>query len=80
MHILASPVFINKLCSVTTRDTLRHSHYQITFASLLLKPDLQEVSIHSAIKFLYYSYTIKLLLLVIFMKWFYLSFKTLAPC
>ena len=44
-----------------------------------LVPDLQRVSFHSVIEFLYYSSTIELLLLLIPINGFYLSSAGLLP-
>jgi hypothetical protein len=46
---------------------------------IALTPDLQRVSFYSVIKFLYHCSTIKLLLLLILIKWLYLSFKASVP-
>ena len=45
-----------------------------------LTPNLQRVFIYNITKFLQHSYTIKPLLLLILIKWFYLSFKALVLC
>jgi hypothetical protein len=77
-HTLISPISFDKLCSVATS---RHSntlplpnHLRI----VALPSDLERVSIYSIIKFLYHSSTIKLLLLLILIKWLYLSLKALV--
>ena len=77
-HTLISPISFDKLCSVATP---RHpntlplpNHLRI----VALPPDLEMVSIYSIIKFLYHSSTIKLLLLLILIKWLYLSLKALV--
>ena len=77
-HTLISPISFNKLCSVATprhpNTLLLLNHLRI----VALPPNLERVSIYSIIKFLYHSSTIKLLLLLILIKWLYLSFKALV--
>ncbi len=75
-----SPIFLYKSYPVATpkhSETLLLENYVRIVA---LAPDLQKVSFHSAIEFLSHSSTIKLLLLLIFMKGSYPSFKALLLC
>jgi hypothetical protein len=72
-HTLISLISFDKLCSMATPKHLNTLPLLNHFCIIALLPDLEMVSIYSIIKFLYYSFIIKLLLLLI-----YLSFKALV--
>jgi hypothetical protein len=78
MYTIISPISFYKLYSVATPG---HSEPLLLLYHLrivVLAPDLQRVSFYSVIKFLYHSSTIKLLLLLIRIKWLYLCFQALV--
>jgi hypothetical protein len=70
-------VFLYELCFIAIAE-----HFELHFLTYLfyvvdLGLILQIVFFYSNIKFCYYSFTTKLLLLLIFIEWFFLDFKTL---
>ena len=78
LHTLMSLISFNKLSSVATPGHPKPLPLPNHLRIVALAPDLERVSIYSVIKFLYHSSTIKLLLLLILIKWLYLSFKALV--
>ena len=67
-HFIATPKYLEPLL-------LENYIYVIALA-----PDLQRVSLHGVIEFLYHSSTIELLSLLILINKFYLSSTGLLPC
>ena len=78
LHTLMSPISFNKLSSVATPGHPEPLPLPNHLRTVALAPDLEKVSIYNVIKFLHHSSTIKLLLLLILIKWLYLSLKALV--
>ena len=80
IYIQISPIFLYKSCSIATFRYFKPLLLEIYVRVVALAPDLQRVPFYNIIKFLYYSSTIKLLLLLILIKGLYPSFKALVLC
>jgi len=77
VYTLISLILFNKLYSVATLGQLKPLLLEYYVRIVALMPNLQRVSFYSIIEFFYYSFTTKLILFLILIKGFYLSFKAL---
>ncbi len=74
VYILVSPIYLYKLCLVATLKYFKCLLLK-KYVYIVLASNLRKVSLYRVIEFFYYKSTIELLLLLIFVKGSYPSFK-----